>query len=452
MGIGATDHWVTQARAGIARADATRANGVNLSVGITIGGSIVTSSVIRESLEVQQQSGDTPSTARFTLKPGSTRPTVGATVIIASALPNLIEFAGQIARVTCRHYADFPGKLWFDVECIDWHRLLDRRLITTEYVGDPLVPGGVSASSIAADIIATYTSGFTANAVVPGLGVDTTLPLVNVTPSEALRQLADLVGGGYYIDDYRDLHFYGPAGETFALPTPPLTLVDNLPTLKSFEHTEDLTQVRTSVYVEAQRTTTTAAVEAGDVVVPIEDETAFFSTGLARIGTEVVTFTTDAGSPMQLDVAAGLRFAHASGTEVVRVWWAGHAAAMAAWAAIEGGDGQHDYVLTNDRADEALAAALPQAELTRFAYALVSARWDTEDMNARPGRVQVINFTGVETLSASLPILRATVRWPLPDRPRRSCESGSAKITDLPWLLISANREKNRAQYPAGNG
>ena len=106
------------------------------------------------------------------------------------------------------------------------------------------------------------------------------------------------------------------------------------------------------------------------------------------------------------------------------------------WPALEA-------LIQDGRYSPAGALARAQAELAAFENPVISAEWDTEDYNARPGRRQVIAFTagaGVEApaLTATLTVLNVEVTFPqrtLP--PRRSCRAGVTKPSNLLDVLVT---------------
>lgn len=94
-------------------------------------------------------------------------------------------------------------------------------------------------------------------------------------------------------------------------------------------------------------------------------------------------------------------------------------------------DGRYSY---------AGATARAQMDLAAFKEPLVSAEWDTDDLNAIPGRPQVIALTGVDPVSLTLTILSATMTFPLQTlRPRRRCTAGTVKPSTLLDVLVTSS-------------
>ena len=107
---------------------------------------------------------------------------------------------------------------------------------------------------------------------------------------------------------------------------------------------------------------------------------------------------------------------------------------IAPWPALEGfvQDGRYSY---------AGALARAEADLDAFSEPLVSAEWETEDLNAQPGRLQAINLTGtsvIDPLTLSLTITRVEISFPLRNQPpRRRCTGGDVKPSTFLDLVLT---------------
>jgi hypothetical protein len=104
------------------------------------------------------------------------------------------------------------------------------------------------------------------------------------------------------------------------------------------------------------------------------------------------------------------------------------------WPPIEGfvQDGRYSY-------DGALGRA--NADLEAFSEPLVSTEWETDDLNAEPGRQQAINLTGssvIDPLTLTLTITGVTISFPLrTERPRRRCTGGDVKPSTFLDLVLT---------------
>lgn len=282
-----------QARSGLMRSGASRAGWFHPNVVIVIDGIDRSSKVDARHTRIHVALNDEPDTASFvlTLNAGFT-PTAGQAVSIGLGTAKRREFAGQISRVTVSRLVELEQPL-VTVECIDWGKLLDRQLITYAW------PTVSSASIIAAEIVDGWTTGFTRNNIAPDLPSVNGFAVVNKTPSEALRLLANRIpGGATYTDTFRDVHFFDVNGEPREV-TAPLQLTDSLTTWKTFSHRYEQSQIRSRVIVEGDSTRVSlVSAPAGVTSVPIDDEGPFTLTSppnYARIGNQSITYDFIAG-------------------------------------------------------------------------------------------------------------------------------------------------------------
>jgi len=105
------------------------------------------------------------------------------------------------------------------------------------------------------------------------------------------------------------------------------------------------------------------------------------------------------------------------------------------WPRLEGfvQDGRYSYIGAQARAD---------ADLAAFQDPLVTADWETEDLNAAPGRPQVINLSGTSVLEARAPttitITKVDVTFPLRTQPpRRRCTGGDLKQSTFLDVVVT---------------
>src|SRR6185503_5154125 len=109
--------------------------------------------VINDALSIEQ-----PNTCSFQI--AGAAPTEWQEVVIALGAVNNKQFGGHIRRVSQVH-EDLPANVLYTVECVDYTRLLNRRKVLKHYPSQ-------SASLTIADLITTFTSGFTTANVAPG--------------------------------------------------------------------------------------------------------------------------------------------------------------------------------------------------------------------------------------------------------------------------------------------
>jgi len=288
----------TQARSGIERAGAARTGYYTPNAIIVVGASTLTTSVIMESLHISLELNNTPSTASFTLKPGTALPALFSTVVIAmgsTSAFDLYTFAGSIVNLRYRR-TTASADPFIDVDCLDYRRWLNRQLITHAWVGEPI-------SNIVTYIIGVYTSGFNANGVEVSTVILDRFQADHETAGQLFDRLVQLNGGGGWLVRYPVVYFFGKDGEGSATalvpvppPTAPMLLTPSLKTLLSFTHSAEGRELRNRVTVEGRSARTLKGVPstAGGVVYPIPIDYAQFFTssrnGEARIGKATFTY------------------------------------------------------------------------------------------------------------------------------------------------------------------
>jgi hypothetical protein len=262
------------AQADIARSGATRAAYHSPHVFVTVGGIqratarldpstklLVDSLTITSGLQA-------PSTCQFTAK--GFEPVVGQEVVVTLGSENSLqhEFAGQILSLHLS-YVGSPANPQYEVSAIDYTWLLDRRLVLRRYTN-------ASATAIAADLIATFTSGFTTRRVEAGLEVLDEFTCTNQRVTEALTNLAQRIGGHRYVDYLRALHLF--VGVESGL-TNPITLTATHPTLEALQVTRDLSQYLTRVYLEGGGVNALTELAPGETILPVDDTAWYASAG-----------------------------------------------------------------------------------------------------------------------------------------------------------------------------
>lgn len=142
------------------------------------------------------------------------RPLAGAEVVMLNSAGQR-EFGGVLAQVLEKELS--PRTMQYHCTCSDYTRWFDRHLVLGAYQSQ--LPADLIAS-----IVATYvnTAGntklFTTNNVQFNPQALPLQQFVYQAPSQVLATIAQMTGWGYYIDSYRDVHFYDTA--TFASPLP----------------------------------------------------------------------------------------------------------------------------------------------------------------------------------------------------------------------------------------
>lgn len=136
--------------------------------------------------------------------------------------------------------------------------------------------------------------------------------------------------------------------------------------------------------------------------------------------------------------AGSIQSTQPAGVDVVSILQVDETAAQTTLAAVEGGDGIHDHVISDHRLSVAGAQTRALAELGAFSESLEHAEWVTYDMNAKPGRPQQIALTVTDPVSTTLTITRTELTFPMNhSRPRRHCESSTVKVAEREDLFVS---------------
>ncbi len=274
---------VTQARFNVMRFGAFRFGDYYPTPIVSVAGTNLARAVRLDTLEILDRLNEEPNEARFVLRETDTVPTEGQTVTIAlgTATDTTRLFTGSIVRVQ-QIQQHLGQEISYAVEAMDDSWLLDRRFVTKRYEN-------LSASWIAQDIIQTFTTGgFTTGHIEGGLTVLEDFQVTNERPSTVLTRLANIVGAKWYLDPFRDLHFFT---QEYDQPDPP-DLDSSNTAVWGVQITRDLSQVRTRAIVEGRATQIAAPVSADDTIIPVEDVTIFSSAGGdARVQADLLTYT-----------------------------------------------------------------------------------------------------------------------------------------------------------------
>lgn len=123
------------------------------------------------------------------------------------------------------------------VSAIDFSFLLNRKLVTKRYTNQTI-------NAIIADLVTNFTTGFTVVGVVANINV-TSIAFNRITVAECLRKLADLVNYSWYVDYFKDIHFF--AGTTQVAP---FIVTSGNFINESLKLSRDISQIRNRVLVQ----------------------------------------------------------------------------------------------------------------------------------------------------------------------------------------------------------
>lgn len=174
---------------------------------ILIGSTDVTTKVVPSSLRIENILTKQVDRCTFTIMNAASlifKPSVGQEVIIKND-DDVRIFGGVIVRRTDK--ADTIDLLEYDIECSDYTRVLDQKLVAETYQN-------MTVGDIIDDLILNFApSGFTTNQVVCSTPV-TYIQFKYESISSCLQQLADQVGYDWYVDYYQDLYFQSPTANS----------------------------------------------------------------------------------------------------------------------------------------------------------------------------------------------------------------------------------------------
>jgi len=259
MAITGNQKAYTYALSNVARSGATRSGYVGGGAFIAVGGLPATGDVKLGTLEIVDELNETPNTCRFRII-GPTTITTGQEVIITLGSQNGLRlFAGHVLAAQ-QSYWEKPVNVRTDVQAVDYTWQFGFPKVTKRYAN-------LSASAIVQDLIATYAAanGFTGLHVAAGLPTIPEITFTNEDLGEALSRTANRIGAYWYVDYFKDVHFFFT--DTAQTPS---ALVPTHPSLDNVTRDTDRSQALTRVYVEGRGSRLLSAVTIGDTILPLE--------------------------------------------------------------------------------------------------------------------------------------------------------------------------------------
>lgn len=415
MGITGSQMALMQCRSGIARSDATRSDYYYGSLAATIGGVDRGATFRKRTLEIVDVLNHQPDTATAIVF--GFDPAVGQEIILGSGAINNRVFGGYILRAEQLSVKKAAKKFW-RIDCTDYTWLLNKRRVTKRY-------GAQAAHLIVIDLITNFAPGFTtANVKTSSPSTGGVLEFKAEPIGDAIVRLAGLVGWNFYPDYSKDIHFFDT--ETTQAP---VALTEASTTYSNLVYRPSIDQIRTRVFGEGGGGSATAPVAAGSVTIPVDECVWYGAAGGSVVsGSNIITYTgrSAASGPGNLTgiPAAGtgsILYAVSQG-DPVNIWvQVDDAAAQAALAALEGGDGIHEYYVSDGRLSIAGATARAQAELTAFSTIDYQGSHDSIDKFNRSGKSLVINLPG-RGINTSVVLQKVTRRYIGQDKWGFRCE------------------------------
>ncbi len=250
---------------------------LDVTVAITQIAGVGRLDVRRSTLSITDVLDEAPNTCTFTVDGAA--PVENDEVIIALGIPSNVIFAGRIT--TIEQVREGGTAIAWHCSAIDYTRDLDSLLVHEHFPQQ-------SATTTVLALLATYAPGFVASHVSSGLPTIEAIDFTWEAMSRALTRIAKLIGGYWYVDYSRGLHFF--LSETTDMPDP---ITDAVGTVRpDLERTVDVTQLRTRVIVEGGGSNAATAVDPGATQLPVEDPVWYSSSGgLLKIGTQRVSYS-----------------------------------------------------------------------------------------------------------------------------------------------------------------
>lgn len=271
-------------------------------------------------LTVSEALNDEPDTATFRVK--GFVPREGHAVTIVNGWTKL--FGGSVARRTQVNVGT-KANVEYELFCVDWTRLLNRRLVNAKYTAGTVYDNLIS-------LITDFTSGFTTNnvdmAALDAINLDE-ITFTDEPVASAISRLMKRAGGYWYVDADRDIHAFLEDSAD-----PPAAITDlSTPEIESLVIQTDVMPVRTRIFVEGGGVNALTEVPVGETILPVAD-TAWYSAtgGIVKSGPQRITYASIVEGGTGGLVGPGA--APSSGP----------ALAMAAGAGVE--SGAHGYAVT----------------------------------------------------------------------------------------------------------
>lgn len=220
--------------------------GVAVGFQITVGGVDVTQFVDLSSVQVDNNNSVKADLMSFDVyNDGSlSRPLGGNEVIFLNGSTR--EFAGVVITVDEELYS--PGVRLYRVTCKDYTHWFDHRLVVEYYTS-------TNADTMVRNIINSYVNpAFYPNAPFTTNHVQAAPLLADqrfdyLAPSDAIKQLADLLEWQFWVDYHKDVHFAQLDAVTSPLPNNTLNVDTDTNTYHDLKLSEDVSQIKNRIYL-----------------------------------------------------------------------------------------------------------------------------------------------------------------------------------------------------------
>lgn len=331
------------------------------------------------------------------------KPVIGQVVTIAEGGTTI--FAGPIVRISAQPLA--YKTILYSIECTDYSRFLDRVLVVDVFEQQ-------TVTQIIQSIISEYTTdGFTTTNVDCGIEVEY-IAFNYETITDCLKQLADLTGYDWYVDENKDIHFFSKETNTA-----PFSLTDTSGNWEyaSLRLRNDNTQIRNQIYVRGgeylgSEFTSVILANGTDTIYPLGYRYQDFDVTLT--GQKLTVGTENIDNENNYDVMYNfqekiIRFRESrkpSNGSDIRVSGKPYvpvivkitdAEAQADMAAVEGGDGIYESAII-DKSIESKEAARERAtaEIDKYKDTIVECEFRTRTSGLRAGQLMHLDIDSMD--------------------------------------------------------
>jgi hypothetical protein len=171
-----------------------------MALTVTLAGVDITTQIDQDNFQVQQVIGTQKNTTTLFYKKFGNRsyvPAVFDTVLIQDGTSTI--FGGRIVTVTETPINPAAGVV-YQLDCADYSIDLDAMLVSQEY-------DGMTVGAIIADMLTNFAPAFTGTNVSCGFPI-TKIVFNQITISQAIKRLANIVQYDWYVDPDKDVHFF----------------------------------------------------------------------------------------------------------------------------------------------------------------------------------------------------------------------------------------------------
>lgn len=222
---------------------------------------------------------DQPKRCTFTTK--GFLPTEGQEVTVSLGGKRLF---GGVVMVAGRGYVGTPANYNGPVDASGYGVLLNQKKVIGRFQS-------TSATTIVQYLIANYAPGFTVANVALALASIDEITFTNQDVSNCLTQIASRIGAYWYVDDYKDVHFFLSEANSPATPKP-VDLTTSHDSLQDFTYSRNISQVVTRVSHEGGGATADVAAGVGATTIRVTDAAWYSASGGSVVsGPQIITYT-----------------------------------------------------------------------------------------------------------------------------------------------------------------